>query len=507
MAADSESEMDARLLVVEDADDKGGEGPQRSLGSFGVAVICFAAVAGGPYGIEIAVGAAGALPTLVALFAVAFVWSLPQAQVTAELSNLFPSNAGYVVWVLKGLGPVAGFVNAWNCVFSSLLNLPLYPVLFASYAQQLVPDLSVGALWGLKLAGVVIATVLNVAGVRTVERVTLIMITLVQTPFVLMPIVAAALGRPFTWSALGTATPGWFSNFAVFISTICWNAQGWSNLGNVAGEVKDPARSYPQGTGIAVIAVAINYLYPVALGVAIAPDATAWNTGYFVTIAESLGPWVGVWATIAAAGSCMSNFIPWMTTASRALQATAATGMLPVPWVASTWPRYGTPVPALLIMAVCVCGLMALDFTELVVAEILFTNIGLALQVAAFLALRWHSPALPRPYTVPGGNGGAVWLCLPFFALLVLVAYATAVQAPVIFYGCLSVNALLVVLGLVWARCGGYSAGAVLDAVEHLGAGTARVEVPLLEPTWHSQRLSATAAASPTGGSAFSDHR
>jgi amino acid transporter len=82
-------------------------------------------------------------------------------------STTFPSNGGYVTWVVRGLGPVLGFTNMCNCVASAVrlpafeiwqstslhhyfrlltqvLNLPLYPVLFASYVQQLFPSISTG---------------------------------------------------------------------------------------------------------------------------------------------------------------------------------------------------------------------------------------------------------------------------------------------------------------------------------------------------------------------------
>lgn len=452
----------------------------KTLGAVGIAIICFAAVAGGPYGIEAAVGAAGALPTLVGLALVGCVWSAPQALVTAELSNAFPSNAGYVVWVLRGLGPVAGFINAWNCVAAALLNLPLYPVLFASYCQQLDPTLSAGTLWAIKIAGVLGATLLNIAGMSVVERVTAVMTSLVQTPFILMPIAAAILHKPsFTWPALGQSTPDWFNNSAVFAATLCWNAQGWSNLGNVAGEVRDPKRAYPLGTGLAVVAVTLNYLYPVALMVALAPDTSQWETGYFVTIAQGISPWLGVWATIGGGLSCLSNFIPWMSTASRALQATAGTGMLPLPWLARSSKRFGTPVNAICVQAVLVCGLMSLDFDQLVVVEILFTNVGLALQFAAFLALRWHLPELERPYKIPGGWLGAWAVVLPFMSLLVLVFYSSASQALPLLWACLGVNALLLLLGLLWGKY--VYNPSILETIERLGVAEDSAEEEQVE--------------------------
>ena len=47
----------------------------RKLGAFAVAILSFAAVAGGPYGIEAAVGAAGPLPVIIGCIFLAFAWS------------------------------------------------------------------------------------------------------------------------------------------------------------------------------------------------------------------------------------------------------------------------------------------------------------------------------------------------------------------------------------------------------------------------------------------------
>jgi hypothetical protein len=58
---------------------------KRTLGAFAVAIVSFAAVAGGPYGIEAAIGAAGALPVLLGSCILAVLWSATQALMTAEL--------------------------------------------------------------------------------------------------------------------------------------------------------------------------------------------------------------------------------------------------------------------------------------------------------------------------------------------------------------------------------------------------------------------------------------
>jgi amino acid transporter len=157
-----------------------------------------------------------------------------------------------VNWVLAGLGPVAGFVNAWASIAVQLLNMPLYPVLIANSIGQVV-DLSDGATWGIKLAAVTFAFAANVVGIEAIGNITGIMVVLVQTPFLLMPIVWAARGFPFDWGVLTTWNAGWFDNLAVFIATIAWNQQGWPALASIAGEVKSPARSLPRGILLAVL--------------------------------------------------------------------------------------------------------------------------------------------------------------------------------------------------------------------------------------------------------------
>lgn len=72
---------------------------------------------------------------LVGSVVLAIMWSAPQALVSAELSTAFPSNGGYITWVVEGLGPVLGFINAANGLAAAVTNLPLYPVLFVSTLQ------------------------------------------------------------------------------------------------------------------------------------------------------------------------------------------------------------------------------------------------------------------------------------------------------------------------------------------------------------------------------------
>lgn len=78
-------------------------GRVRTIGVIRMACIGYMAVCAGPYGIEEAVAAGGPGLVLIALLILPFLWGLPQSYMTAELSNMFLRNGGYVEWVYQGL--------------------------------------------------------------------------------------------------------------------------------------------------------------------------------------------------------------------------------------------------------------------------------------------------------------------------------------------------------------------------------------------------------------------
>ena len=71
--------------------------PARVMNWWKLAALSYVTVCGGPFGMETAVNAAGALPTLIMIGVLAVFWALPQALMTAEMSTIFSVNGGYIV--------------------------------------------------------------------------------------------------------------------------------------------------------------------------------------------------------------------------------------------------------------------------------------------------------------------------------------------------------------------------------------------------------------------------
>jgi len=136
--------------------------PPRTLGFASLVGITFFCVAGGAYGLEDAVGAAGPAWALLAILVVPWVWSLPMALMTAELTAAMPEDGGYVVWVERAFGRFWAFQEeswSWLCSFA---DNALYPVMFAEYLRFWFPGMTSVQFWLVCLTMIAVVACLNV---------------------------------------------------------------------------------------------------------------------------------------------------------------------------------------------------------------------------------------------------------------------------------------------------------------------------------------------------------
>ena len=72
----------------------------------------------------------------------------------------------------------------------------------------------------------------------------------------------------------------------------------------------------------ALILIVVSYGAPVIFGVPLFPDLNAWVDGYFVTIGESLAPWLGSFMLLAALLANVTLTLGGMAAYSRCLTLT-----------------------------------------------------------------------------------------------------------------------------------------------------------------------------------------
>ncbi|MCS6863328.1 MAG: APC family permease, partial [Abditibacteriales bacterium] len=243
--------------------------PPRTLGFASVVGITFFCVAGGAYGLEDAVGAVGPMWTLVAILVVPWLWGLPTALMTAELSAAMPEDGGYVVWVERAFGRFWGFQEGWWSWLCSFADNALYPVLFAEYLKFWYPKMTPAQYLTVCLLFIAVLTWLNVRGTNLVGFSSAAFTVIVLAPFAMMVVLGLPQVKPEVWTA---ATPpsqggtGEVARWSTLLSVILWNYCGWDNAGCCGGEVREPNRTYPKAMMTTVVLVTLVYLLPVAVG-------------------------------------------------------------------------------------------------------------------------------------------------------------------------------------------------------------------------------------------------
>ena len=78
-----------------------------------LAILTFYNVSGGPFGIEASVRAGGNFFAILGFLILPFVWSVPEAAVTAELGSAYPEASGGVAWVEEAFGQKAGLMAGY----------------------------------------------------------------------------------------------------------------------------------------------------------------------------------------------------------------------------------------------------------------------------------------------------------------------------------------------------------------------------------------------------------
>jgi len=327
---------------------------------------------------------------------------------TAELSAAIPEDGGYVVWVERAFGRFWGFQEGWLSWLCSFADNALYPVMFLDYLAYLRGDMGPGERWLIGAAVIAVITWMNVRGIRLVGASLIVFTFIVLAPFVAL----IAFGAPQVQSGR------WFEHsreidWALLLSTLLWNTSGWDNAGCCAAEVVNPAKNFPKAMIATVVLVTAVYLFPLAVGVGVAGEWSAWKEGYFPQVAEQIGgSWLGIALTLAGLVSAAGMLNALLCTSARVPYAMAERALLPAP-LARLHRRHGTPWVAIAVNSLGVLLLIPFSFQDLIELDMLLYAAALILEFAALVWLRFSRPDMARPFRVPFGFAGVIALSVP----------------------------------------------------------------------------------------------
>lgn len=400
-------------------------------------------VAGGPYGEESAVGAAGPLFAILGFLIFPFIWSIPEALITAELSTTFPGNGGFVIWADQAFGPFWGsLMGSWKFL-SGVINMASYPVLCIDYLQLLFPIFSSGSpRYFAIFFSTLLLSILNYTGLSIVGYTAVFLGVVSLSPFIVLILFSIPKIDPSRWISLGQE--GVQKDWNLFFNTLFWNLNFWDNASTLAGEVNEPQKNYPRALFSAGILTCLAYLIPLLAATGSIPlDQGKWVDGYFANIAEIIaGKWLKIWMEFGAVLAVIGLFEAQLSSCAYQFLGMADLGFLPgFCSVRSKW--FNTPWLGILISTSISLSVSYLNFADIISSVNFLYSLGMLLEFMSFLWLRKKFPVIKRPFRVPLGLPGLVVMCLIPSGFLV---YVMAVATKVVYL----VSALLTVLGIVW---------------------------------------------------------
>ncbi|XP_057781107.1 probable polyamine transporter At3g13620 [Salvia miltiorrhiza] len=400
-------------------------------------------VAGGPYGEEPAVQAAGPLFAILGFLIFPFIWSIPEALITAELSTAFPGNGGFVIWADRAFGPFFGsLMGTWKFL-SGVINIAAFPALCIDYLKRIFPIFESGKPRTLAiLISTAFLSFLNYTGLAIVGYVAVALGVISLAPFLLMSAIAIPQIRPRRWISLGQR--GVKKDWNLFFNTLFWNLNFWDNVSTMAGEVENPRKTFPLALFCAVIFTCLGYIIPlVAVTGAVEVDQSRWETGFMADAARIIsGQWLKLWIEIGAVLSAIGLFEAQLSSSAYQVLGMADLAFLPQFFGArSKW--FGTPWVGIVASTAIALGVSFMSYTDIVSSANFLYSLGMLLEFAAFLYLRVKLPQLKRPYKVPLPRPLLVVMCVVPSGFLV---YIMVIAKKTVFI----VSAAMTAAGVGW---------------------------------------------------------
>lgn len=391
---------------------------------------------------------------------------IPYGLITAELGSAYPDQGGIYAWVRRAFGPRWGGRTAWLWWINVALWQPSVFILFAGiFAALFMPDL---ALWPQIAIAVVLTWVtawINIVRLdigKWVPNLGAIFKVAIMLAIGIGGFVYAANHGVANELTISSMAPSWGASLA-FLPVIVYNFMGFELMSGASAEMKNPARDVPLTIALSGVLIAAFYLFAtIGILIALPLDEINLVSGIVDTLRVFLGEGGAGGALVIALGlmalySFVANMVTWTMGANRSAAEAALEGNLP-PMFARLHAVHKTPASAAIVTGVVttvvmvIYGLLAADAEDLFWTLFAFSSIVFLLpyllMFAAFLRLRSIDATTPRPYRVPGGNGGA-WalaiLCMLFIVQAIVFFVYTPGEFDLYYAGSVAAGVLVTV--------------------------------------------------------------
>ncbi len=343
------------------------------------------------------IGSVGGIAIIwVAGAAVAIAGALPIVAMTTAL----PRTGGSYAFLREAYGPLVGFLYGWvKMLVTGPAGMAAFALVFAEYARAFAP-LTDGQVH-LVAGGLVLA--LTAAHVRSVPWGVTLQIVSTAAKVLALAVLAVlifafgnsqhgAFAQPIAWSGVST------SSFFLALVGVLWTYSGWNEFTYLAGEVKDPVRSYPRALLIGMAIILSMYLIINAAYLYVLPLPVIAKSTLVATTAATgpLGPRGGAFVAGLVMLSTFGALNASIMASPRVWYAMAHDGLL-FRVIGAVHPRNRTPYVALLLnMCLGLVAVFTHSFEQLTRIFVLGRWPFLTLAVASVFVVPRRRPELAR---------------------------------------------------------------------------------------------------------------
>lgn len=336
----------------------------------------------------------------------------------AELAAAIPETGGMVVWIERTYGKLPAYLLGWaQTVIYFPANIAALAIIFSTQVLNL---LGLEDSWHVPIAIItaISVTLINLLGSKAAGSLQTIATLGKLIPLILIIIFGLFNNNPQTVSLLPASSDFNSSTVTALGSALLatmFAYDGWINVGNMAGEMKNPKRDLPRAILFGLFSIMIVYiLINIAFLLTLPLDSISGNQNAASDVATILfGSMGGKIVTIGILISVYGTINGYTMTGIRIPFAMANDKQIPLPNFWSKLNKNSIPHnSAFLILIISIVMIFSKQFdmlTDLLLFVIWFFYTA---TFCAVLVLRKKEPELERPYKVP------LYPIIPFIAIL-----------------------------------------------------------------------------------------
>jgi basic amino acid/polyamine antiporter, APA family len=233
------------------------------LGFFAAVSTGLAAILGAGIFAVIAPAAGIAGPALLIALALAAFVALCNALSSAQLAAVLPRTGGTYEFGRRMLGPWWGYSAGWMFLVANTVGPGAIALAFGEYLSAVWPGVPTRAI---AVAAALSMTLLNALGIRRSVRVTEVVVVFSVVTLLSVVVLALPSVHPSNFVPLA---PGGVLGILQATALLFFAYTGYSRVATLVEEVKDPRRTIPRATGVALGSATVLYLLVAAVAVGV----------------------------------------------------------------------------------------------------------------------------------------------------------------------------------------------------------------------------------------------